>query len=105
MQYQVYYNISIIPLRRHLIDADVEFRPGQTHAFIRTIEAENKDAAYRQMQGCIWSPNGEARDLIRAAGVSHTSMSVGDVLIDQQNRAWLCIPSGWREIPTTTPDK
>ncbi len=105
MYYNVYYIRSILPLRRHLIDADVEFRPGETHAFIRTIEADSLGDAFCQMQGCVWSPNGEARDLIQAAGVSHTSMSVGDVLVDQQDRAWLCTSNGWQEIRATTSDK
>jgi hypothetical protein len=33
------------------------------------------------MQGEVWSPNGEARGLIEAKGLLHTSMSVGDVVV------------------------
>ena len=32
------------------------------------------------MQGENWSPNGEARNLIGSLGLSHTSMSVGDII-------------------------
>lgn len=32
------------------------------------------------MQGEVWSPNGEAREFIRGLGISHTSMSVGDIV-------------------------
>ncbi|SHH52525.1 hypothetical protein [Ferrimonas marina] len=33
------------------------------------------------MQGEMWSPQGEARELIRAKGLQHTSMSVGDIIV------------------------
>jgi hypothetical protein len=35
---------------------------------------------YSHYQGDNWSPNGEARPLIRALGLKHTSMSTGDVV-------------------------
>lgn len=37
--------------------------------------------AWTQFQAENWSPNGEARELIRELGLAHTSMSVGDVLV------------------------
>lgn len=42
-----------------------------------SLELEN---IFRECQGEIWSPYGEARDLINALGLTHTSMSVGDVI-------------------------
>ncbi len=94
----MYYIRSIVSLRYHFIDGDVaKFRPGETHAFIRQVEADSLAKVYRQMQGFVWSPNGEARDLIRAAGVSHTSMSVGDVVVDADGHAWVCADRGWIE--------
>lgn len=39
------------------------------------------EAIYMTMQGEVWSPNGEARDMIEAKGLHHTSMSVGDVVV------------------------
>lgn len=50
------------------------------------------------MQGEVWSPNGEARPLIRRAGLHHTSMSVGDIARDQDGVYWLCETSGWRAL-------
>lgn len=52
----------------------------KTHRFVRTIEAESLEEVFTEMQGERWSPNGEARDLISALGLGHTSMSVGDVV-------------------------
>lgn len=39
---------------------------------------------YVFMQGENWSPNGEARDLIKGLGLKHTSMSVGDIILDTE---------------------
>jgi hypothetical protein len=36
---------------------------------------------WRKYQGEVWSPNGEAAPLVEALGLSHTSMSVGDVIV------------------------
>src|SRR5215475_10303224 len=54
-----------------------------THVHLKDVEQGVLDLEklYREMQGEIWSPNGEARDLILSKGLSHTSMSVGDVVV------------------------
>jgi hypothetical protein len=69
-----------------------------THVLLREIEADGLEAAYAAMQGEIWSPNGEARGLIRSKGLEHTSMSVGDVAVDDvgnvhvvEGHGWLCV--------------
>jgi len=58
----------------------------KTHVFVKDIELTNGDltdleSIYVQMQGEVWSPNGEARELIESKGLQHTSMSVGDVVV------------------------
>jgi hypothetical protein len=45
-----------------------------------------------RFQGENWSPNGEARDLILAKGLRHTSMSVGDVIEDEGGIFLGCAP-------------
>ena len=57
-----------------------------THIELMTYEWMNDgpvklDNIYHAMQGEIWSPNGEARELIKSKGLEHTSMSVGDVIV------------------------
>ncbi|MCL4296274.1 MAG: hypothetical protein KJ077_11120 [Anaerolineae bacterium] len=52
----------------------------ETHVFVREVRADSLDAAYHALQGENWSPNGEARELIAGLGLTHTSISVGDVL-------------------------
>jgi hypothetical protein len=54
----------------------------KTHTFLRFLEAKDLDNVFYKMQGEVWSPNGEARDLIRSCGLRHTSMSVGDLICD-----------------------
>ena len=59
-----------------------------THVFLTTFEAQEGqpldralEDAFHHFQGEVWSPNGEARGLIEAKGLRHTSMSVGDVIL------------------------
>ena len=52
-----------------------------THVLLGSVETSDLDAAFHGMQGENWSPQGEARGLIRGKGLQHTSMSVGDVLV------------------------
>lgn len=50
--------------------------------YLCAVEAKDLEDVFCKMQGEVWSPNGEAKSLIRATGVRHTSMSVGDVIFD-----------------------
>ncbi len=53
---------------------------GRTHVKLGAIKESDPERVYVMMQGENWSPNVEARDLIAKRGLSHTSMSVGDIL-------------------------
>lgn len=55
----------------------------QTHVLIGSIQGSaNLDDIFEMMQGENYSPEGQARDLIRNSGTYHTSMSVGDIIED-----------------------
>jgi len=69
-----------------------------THTHLQDLEADGLNRAYAQMQAECWSPNGEARDLIRSKGLEHTSMSVGDVLIDDVGNVHVVASSGFKAI-------
>jgi hypothetical protein len=72
----------------------------QTHTFLRTVEAESLNQVFALSQGEVWSPNGEARSLIRSKGLEHTSMSVGDIAEDTATGAFYVVAMmGFREIP------
>lgn len=53
----------------------------ETHVLLGSIQCDNLEYIFNYMQGENWSPNGEARELIEHKGLSHTSMSVGDIII------------------------
>jgi hypothetical protein len=55
-----------------------------THILLTELELPentNLDYIFVQMQGEVWSPNGEANDLIKEKGLAHTSMCVGDIIV------------------------
>ena len=54
--------------------------PGATHELVGYVTDAEKEDLFDALQGENWSPEGEARHLIRKLDV-HTSMSVGDIVI------------------------
>ena len=73
-----------------------------SHVRLCGVEADSLDDAWRQMQAEHWSPKGEARPLVERLGLSHTSMSVGDVIRDEHGTYWECLDLGWRPIEDDT---
>jgi hypothetical protein len=80
-----------------------EFSLGLTHKAICEFYVDGNNAiktldnVYNWMQGEVWSPNGEARDIIRASGCGHTSMSSGDV-VQIGDRFFSCEMFAFKEI-------
>lgn len=52
-----------------------------THVKIGSVKETHPEKVFHMMQGEIWSPEGQARNMIRASGTGHTSMSVGDIVV------------------------
>jgi len=70
-----------------------------THKKVKRLEAHDLGEVFYTMQGEIWSPNGEARPLIRSLGLHHTSMSVGDVILDDEDHIYYLVePVGFSEL-------
>ena len=69
-----------------------------THVHLKDIEADGIEKAWHAMQGENWSPNGEARELIKSKGLQHTSMSVGDVIIDDVGNVHVTLMTGFKAI-------
>jgi hypothetical protein len=67
----------------HIINAE---NINETHVSIGEFHCSNLtklgflDDIFHVFQGEVWSPNGEANNLIREKGASHTSMSIGDII-------------------------
>ena len=81
-------------------EVDASF-PGilNTHALLFAVRGKSLDEVYMKMQGENWSPNGEARELIRGQGLKHTSMSVGDILLSEQYSTFFrCAMAGWEKL-------
>lgn len=55
----------------------------KSHVFLQLIEARNPEDVYFRMQE--GSPESEPRELITRKGLLHTSMSVGDIVIDHNS--------------------
>ena len=78
----------------------------KSHIFLQLIEARSPEDVYFRMQGENWSPTGDARELIASKGLRHTSMSVGDIVIDHDSRvAYILDRMGFRFLGhlATTP--
>ena len=71
-----------------------------THVLLGTVQAIRAEDVFSLMQGESWSPNGEAREMIQAKGLWHTSMSVGDLMV-RLHRVHLVDRFGFRHIGTT----
>ena len=67
--------------------------------YLGDIRAETLENAFELMQGESYSPNGEASRLIRSLGLTHTSMSVGDLVLDRDSNRWnsVCF-NGFKEV-------
>ena len=82
-----------------------------THVLLKEVEFEDEgpvlvpgarvpipdafERIFHDMQGEHWSPAGEANPLIRAKGLEHTSMSVGDVIVAPDGRVCLVARLGF----------
>ena len=108
-QFTVLYrkNPTFVPLRWERPASDLLqsvkelIRTGEL-VYLATVEANTPDEAFTRMQGENWSPNGEARPLILGKGLRHTSMSVGDALVDEATGTYyLCHLAGWDVVQDT----
>jgi hypothetical protein len=69
----------------------------KTHVFLREVDALDLDGVFQRSQGEVWSPNGEARDIILSKRLAHTSMCVGDV-ISLDDKFWVVASVGFKEL-------
>ena len=74
--------------KKHLKDASNHSR--NEYVALPEIEANDLEDVFFKMQGEVWSPHGEARDLILSLGLHHTSMSINDIVYDvEADKYWL----------------
>lgn len=75
----------------------------QTHIQLGTIRWHPLwSKTFQHMQGEVWSPKGEANELIKKLGLKHTSMSVGDIIIlnnpNGVRAVYVCASIGWKRL-------
>jgi len=70
-----------------------------THVYLKEIEADNQEEALSRMRAKSWSPNGEALDLLHSKGLQHTTMTIGDVLVDESKAVYLVTGIGFSLLP------
>lgn len=96
--YEVHYrkNPTFTPNRRFGLDEGFENEVEKSYAHVVSIwlpidddsKGKNLEKIFQTMQGHMWSPEGEARELIIALGLHHTSMSVGDLVENTRTGRW-----------------
>lgn len=69
-----------------------------THVLVGSFQMDepNPDEVLRLMQGEVWSPNGEAFEMIDALGLTHTTIRDGDVI--QIGNRYLLVDGGFRFV-------
>jgi hypothetical protein len=72
-----------------------------THVHLKDIEADSQEDALARMHANIWSPNGEALELIQSKGLQHTSMTIGDVLVDEAENVHQVTATGFSRLSKT----
>ena len=74
----------------------------ETHVVVKMLKVNDNallNDVFYEMQAENWSPNGEAQALIRALDLEHTSMSVGDVILDVESGTYyVVLPVGFEEL-------
>lgn len=69
-----------------------------THTLLGKIACVDLERIFMVMQGEMWSPAGQANQLIRNMGLHHTSMSVGDVVKLPNGSIFVCDMAGWKKL-------
>lgn len=69
----------------------------ETHKLLALNPELDLNKLYQYYQGEVWSPEGEAAELIQSLNLNHTSMTTGDI-VQQDNKYYFCDLEGWKEI-------
>lgn len=72
----------------------------KTHLLLGEIASTDREQIWSTLQGEFWSPRGEANELIRRTGLSHTSMDCGDIIVMPDGTMWMCESCGFGQVPT-----
>ena len=73
-----------------------------SHVRVCDIQAGSRGDVWLAMQAENWSPYGESTPLLQRLGLTHTSLSIGDAIKDEDGVFWECVEWGWRRIQDDT---
>ena len=95
MRFDVFYAKNIFDYM--LPDRRAELTTlAKTHVHVRTLEADSIGSVYNLMQVERWHE--VTPEYIERLGLSHTSMSAGDIVRDEQGNYWQCLMRGWQQL-------
>ena len=70
-----------------------------THRYVFTIDGEDLEDAYKNMQAVNWNPSKTDIDYLREVEIHHASMSIDDVFHCFETDKWFqVVDVGFREI-------
>lgn len=114
--YQVWYEKGATDERGRSIRCGELFTPdgerlidinalSETHTCLGTVPYLGDDEGpapldrlYVRLQGENWGAYGRANKIIGEKGLTHTSMSVGDIIVTRHNEVCVVRPNGWSVI-------
>ncbi|RLA02518.1 MAG: hypothetical protein DRQ42_00475 [Gammaproteobacteria bacterium] len=70
----------------------------RTHKVVLILRARDLEHVFYIMQAEVWSPEGEASELIRGLGLYHTSMSVGDCVMQYPHKLYQVDSVGFKRM-------
>jgi len=98
-------NLYMIYYRRNATlreNADITYEAitkSDDYVLVTPLMGLNLEDIFEKMQGEHWSPNGEARPFIESLDLDHTSMSVGDCVLDvSTGNMYECASEGWNKV-------
>ena len=68
-----------------------------THTYIATTTLANKESIFESFQGFNISEKQKV-EIFFDTDADHVSMSVGDILVDNNGRVFFCDSIGWKEV-------
>jgi hypothetical protein len=94
--YKIHPNFENAPAEMNVQEFFSTYNP------VEILSVADLELVYYHMQAEMWSPHGEMREFIKTMGLSHTSMSVGDVIYSEEVDEFYSVTSDGFEILTLT---
>ena len=106
---KVFYRLTTKEMRENPISMfssdGITFTPNVTHVQVALCPSEwSKEEIFEYFNIGKGINESFARKVRDTPDLSHTSMSVGDVVMTEDNRVFVCADCGWNELICNSPD-